>query len=616
MLDLTYDYNRNNSAGNLNGKTGHLTKVLNNLDHNKDREYQFDAVGRLTTAKGGGNGNLSQQQYQYDRFGNRTSVTATGVAADNTTMPTDGIPNLAFNSASNRIATAGYQYDSAGNQTRSLAEDGVTWLNYEYDAANRVRVIKRDDGSGIQAFVYGSTNARLIDYDAGVGLNKFYAGNGLVEYTEYGQNIPTWTKSYTYLGDSQLSTITPNGSGGESIEYNHPDRLGTRLITNQATGAVTEQAHLPFGKALNAESTITTNNKRFTSYDRSAATGLDYAVNRTYDSKQGRFTQVDPIGMGSVSLAAPQTLNLYAYCANDPINHTDPSGLGFFSFLKKLFKWIIAIIAVIVAILTIVAAPATLAAILGAISASASAGSSVASALGYTTAAKILGWIAIVTGIGAGLSAVHAANHSLIIKNFASTAEKTIPTWQRILGGISSVGALSNSYASTNNDDDDEFRGADLFVSQYLLDLIHRNNQSKVSDEMILCQVSTESHKPGDPVNTVFTDAAGSPNHRGLLQVSPEAAKDVGLGNGIRGTDAQLAKTNPDYIGVIYNAGQNLRTGTAYLQVVIDRAGGNIKAGYQKYRGIIGDAYYNKISKCAAKVKNGDFAGGIKVIYP
>ena len=41
-----------------------------------------------------------------------------------------------------------------------------------------------------------------------------------------------------------------------------------------------------------------------------------------------------------MSLASPQTLNLYAYCTNDPINHIDPSGLGFFSFLKKAFKWI------------------------------------------------------------------------------------------------------------------------------------------------------------------------------------------------------------------------------------------------------------------------------------
>ncbi|MEW6360902.1 MAG: RHS repeat-associated core domain-containing protein [Acidobacteriota bacterium] len=81
---------------------------------------------------------------------------------------------------------------------------------------------------------------------------------------------------------------------------------------------------------------MTTNNRRFTSYDRSAATGLDYAINRTYDSKLGRFTQVDPIGMSAADVNLPQTLNLYTYCGNDPINHVDPSGL----FFGKLFKWI------------------------------------------------------------------------------------------------------------------------------------------------------------------------------------------------------------------------------------------------------------------------------------
>ena len=87
---------------------------------------------------------------------------------------------------------------------------------------------------------------------------------------------------------------------------------------------------MPFGTALNAESTASTN-KRFTSYDRSNATGLDYAVNRTYDSKQGRFTQVDPIGMKSVSLSDPQSFNLYAYVQNDPVNYTDPTGLDLMS---------------------------------------------------------------------------------------------------------------------------------------------------------------------------------------------------------------------------------------------------------------------------------------------
>jgi len=122
------------------------------------------------------------------------------------------------------------------------------------------------------------------------------------------------------------------------VEHHHPDRLGTRLVSNPGSGTSFEQATLPFGNGLPSESTGSTN-RRFTSYERSNVTGLDYAVNRHYDSQQGRFTQVDPIGMRAASLEHPQTLNLYSYCGNDPVNRTDPDGL-FFGFLKKLFRGI------------------------------------------------------------------------------------------------------------------------------------------------------------------------------------------------------------------------------------------------------------------------------------
>ena len=150
------------------------------------------------------------------------------------------------------------------------------------------------------------------------------------EYTEFVCGTLTWTKSYNYLGESVLSTIS-NVSGSGVTEFNHPDRLGTRVVTNQTNGTNSEQTTLPFGTALNAESTISLT-KRFTFYERSNQTGLDYAINRTYDSKQGRFTQVDPIGMPASSLASPQTLNLYTYCGNDPVNHVDPDGLFFGNF--------------------------------------------------------------------------------------------------------------------------------------------------------------------------------------------------------------------------------------------------------------------------------------------
>jgi RHS repeat-associated protein len=71
-----------------------------------------------------------------------------------------------------------------------------------------------------------------------------------------------------------------------------------------------------------------TTNQKFTSYERSASTGLDYAQNRSYSSGQGRFTSVDPIGIASSSAGTPQSLNLYAYVENNPIDFVDPSGLN------------------------------------------------------------------------------------------------------------------------------------------------------------------------------------------------------------------------------------------------------------------------------------------------
>lgn len=267
-----------------------------------------------------------------------TRGSGAGTTTGGTPVPADGLDGLTYDSASNRINTSGWEYDAAGNQTRTRSASGG-WQRYEYDAGGRLaRVMSDDRQTVIASYTYGVSSERLVTNEG--GWRTYYAGGGsgvTAEYTEAPNSTqPQWSKSYVYLGARLLSVITPNGGGGEYVEYYHPDRLGTRLVSNSSNAYVQEQTTLPFGTLLTAETSAVTN-RRFTSYDRSTSTGLDYAVNRHFDSQQGRFTQVDPIGMKAVSLEHPQTLNLYAYCGNDPVNHTDPNGL-FFGWLKKLFK--------------------------------------------------------------------------------------------------------------------------------------------------------------------------------------------------------------------------------------------------------------------------------------
>ena len=234
--------------------------------------------------------------------------------------------------------------DSAGNQTRAKNSAGV-WQKYEYDAAGRLVKVMDDTDAVIESYTYGPSNQHLMtnNYPDSVSSKTYYvwaSGQVIAEYSEVGatDTVPQWTKSYVYLTGRLLSTIEPY-NGSQLVRHHHPDRLGTRLVTNSADTSVEEQINLPFGTALGAESSTNVGaatSRRFTSYDRSGTTRLDYAVNRHYDSGQGRFTQPDPIGMGAANLSDPQSLNMYAYCGNDPVNHVDPGGL-FVGWLKSCF---------------------------------------------------------------------------------------------------------------------------------------------------------------------------------------------------------------------------------------------------------------------------------------
>ncbi len=194
---------------------------------------------------------------------------------------------------------------------------------------------------------------------------------------------------------------------------------------------------------MNAEST-TSQSKRFTSYERSAQTGLDYAVNRTYDSKLGRFTQGDPIGMSAVSLGSPQTLNLYTYCGNDPINHTDPDGL----FFGSLFKWIGKIFKAVNKILKWVVIAVVIVTVAIAVFHSGGA------ALGFLKA--IMGIVGKILGVKVTTSASIFTNFAGEIVVIGLTSSISIGVSGQIIAGLYAVGAIANSFTKIDDKEKDQ----------------------------------------------------------------------------------------------------------------------------------------------------------------
>lgn len=329
-LSLTYDYYQD----------GRLSQVTDALDSGRSRKYGYDGLGRILDAVGGtGTATSWTEYYNFDSYGNRLSVSASGQAPNGSPIPLDGLagnpvpPNglaaLTYDTQSNHISISGFSYDAAGNLIRGQRRDG-SWVKFQYDAVGRLALVSDDAGNVLEASIYGVDGHRMIQF-AGLyaGVPTYFVWNGnhlLAEFTQAaGAGSPlTWTRSRVYLGDRILATIVPTTSG-ELAYYHHPDRLGVALVTNNADTTVRLQQTLPFGTLMPGGSSNPLN-PIFSDYMRSFATGLDYAPHREYDPDE-RFIEADPTGFAAINVMSPQTLNLYAYVDGDPLNVTDLTGL-------------------------------------------------------------------------------------------------------------------------------------------------------------------------------------------------------------------------------------------------------------------------------------------------
>ncbi len=276
------------------------------------RSYAYDAIGRLASYSDGEN----TEDYLYDALGNRTE------------KQTDGKTAAAYQyNAMNQLTamtqgeeTYSYLYDRRGNLTEERLGEQVL-RSYAYDAANRMISGKNLVSGTKSEYTYNGLLARvrktsgaavssyIPDYPGGIynDLVTQTAGAGTVNAV-YGQGYGRVSQRFM-----------PETATGAADTYFQHDLYGSTLFAADAQGAIRHHAvHDIWGMPETAcgDSSVAPG-LRFTTYDYDAVLGKHFAHARMYDPSQGRMLGADPVKRG---------LNGYAYCDNDPINQTDPTG--------------------------------------------------------------------------------------------------------------------------------------------------------------------------------------------------------------------------------------------------------------------------------------------------
>ena len=197
----------------------------------------------------------------------------------------------------------------------NMTNDGMNTLGY--DAESHAVSSSGSLGSGTYTYDGNGLRVKKTSIVNGNSTTTVYIFSGSKVIAEYdnGAAPSAPSREYVYGGSALLAKIDSSGT-----KYYHQDHLSNRLVTSSTGATLAQMGHFPFGESWYNSSS---DKLLFTSYERDAESGNDYAQARYYVNRLARFLSLDPL---SGSASDPQSLNRFTYVKADPINGTDPSG--------------------------------------------------------------------------------------------------------------------------------------------------------------------------------------------------------------------------------------------------------------------------------------------------
>ena len=191
-----------------------------------------------------------------------------------------------------------------GRQLAGISKDGLT-ASYAYNDSG-IRLRKTVNGVTTQYYLNGSMIVAEVTGD--VQTDYYYDESGNVFGFKRGDS------EYYYIRNGQGDIIGILDSSGTQIVSYVYDSWGKLVSVTDASGN---------DKSGDASFIGNLNPFRYRGYYYDTETGLYYLQSRYYDPEVGRFLNADGLLGANENMMA---YNLFAYCSNNPVNMSDPSG--------------------------------------------------------------------------------------------------------------------------------------------------------------------------------------------------------------------------------------------------------------------------------------------------
>ena len=326
-VEMDYSYNKDNYL------TSYTTTGGPTFTFDAMQTGDIDGLGRLTSAEETIDSSSHSLDYSYDGLGQMETVSITNINSAtwiaDYTYHKDG--NLDTRTEAGTVTNHSY----TGDLLTTVGANTLAWDdNGNMKTGVGVSIIWNADNR-IQSATVGSDSIGCVYDHAGRMISKSSTISGSSSTEKYILDIVGKYPMILVVIDPDDSSIdkTYVHSGGQTLMqqagankyYYLHDRLGSvRQVVNSSASVVNSYTYDPWGNQFSSETSETIDNHyQFANYHWDSTAGMFYLNARWYDPLVLRFTGRDPV---NGKFNEPLMLHRYLYCANDPINGTDPTG--------------------------------------------------------------------------------------------------------------------------------------------------------------------------------------------------------------------------------------------------------------------------------------------------